>query len=79
MVEATDRNGIFVADFSTERARLGVTKVMRFGRRAATYNAGLPRHEFSVLLVAHADRLADQAASPGPDVLRCLREDVCAV
>src|SRR5271166_3442952 len=75
MVETTNRNGIFVADFPSERARLRKPKVMRFGRRAAAYDAGLLGHKFAMLLVAQADRLARQAASPAANgFLRGLRD-----
>lgn len=41
MMEAANRNGVFVADFPPQRARLREAKVMRFGRRTATNDARL--------------------------------------
>ena len=77
MVEATNWDGEFVADFASERARLRKTKMMRFGRGAATYDAGLPRDKLAVFLIAQTDRLTCQtASSAGDGFLRSLREGV---
>jgi hypothetical protein len=79
MVEAANRDGEFVADFASERARLGKTKMMRFGRGAATHDAGLPRDKFAVFLIAQADRLSWQASSAADGFLRSLRKCVFVV
>ena len=75
-VEATNWYGVFVADFASERARLRKAKMMCFGRRAATYDAGLPRYKFAVFLIAQTDRLTWQASSAADGFLRSLRECV---
>ena len=40
MMDAADRNRVFVADLAAERSRLGEANVMRFGGRAAADDAG---------------------------------------
>ncbi len=52
MMESTDRDRVFVADLAAERAWLRKAKVVRFGGRAAAYDAGLRGDEFAVLLIA---------------------------
>jgi hypothetical protein len=76
MVEATNWYGVFVAYFASERARLGKTKMMRFGRGAATHDAGLPRYKLAMFLITQTDRPNWQASSAG--FLRSLRECVFA-
>ena len=78
MVEAANWYGVFIADFASERPRLGKTKMMRFGGGAAAYDAGLPRDKFAVFLIAQADRLSWQASSAADGILRSLREWVFA-
>ena len=41
MMEAANRNGVFVADFPPECAGLSEAKMMRFGRRPAANDARL--------------------------------------
>ena len=79
MMRATDRDGIFVADLSSERAGLGESKMMRIRRRAAAYDAGLAGYEFAMLLVAQANGLAHHTAADGADFLRDFRENVDTV
>ena len=54
MMEPAERDGVFVADLPSERARLGEANVMGFGRRPAADDAGLRGDELAVLLVAQA-------------------------
>src|SRR5271169_6664862 len=69
MVDAADWNRVLVTDLAVERARLRKSDVMRFGGRAAAYDAGLRRDEFAVLLVAQTNRLRRNAAAS--DNCRC--------
>ena len=63
VVEATERNGKFVADPAAERARLGKAEMVRIGRRTAAHKAGLACDKFAVLLVAQPDAfLEDRTA-----------------
>ena len=62
MVEATNWDGVFVADLAAERARLGKANVMRLARRPAADDAGLGCYIFAVLLVAQANGLRRNAA-----------------
>ena len=78
MMCATDGDRVFVADLSSERTGLGKTKMVRVGRHAAADDAGLAGHEFGMLLVAHANGLAHDAAADGADFLRDSRENVDA-
>ena len=55
MMEPTNRDREFVADFPPERAGLGETKMVRIGRRAAAHDAGLAGHEFAMVLVAQSE------------------------
>jgi len=79
MMRATDRDRVFVADLSSERAGLGRTKMVGFSRRAAAHDAGLAGHESSMLLVTQANGLAHDTAADGADFLRDFRENVDAV
>ena len=58
---ATEGNGEFVTDPAAEGARLGEAQMVRVRRRAPAHQAGLPRDEFAVLLVAQAHDLAEGA------------------
>jgi hypothetical protein len=51
------------ADLAAEGARLREANVMRFGRRAAAYDAGLLGDEFAVLFVAPPDCFRRDAAA----------------
>ena len=66
MMEATDRDRVFVADLAPDRARLGEANVMRLARRPAADNAGLSGYELAVLLVAQANGLRCDAPAPAP-------------
>jgi hypothetical protein len=70
MVEARNWDGVFVADFASERARLRKAKMVCFGRCAATN--GLPRYEFAVFLIAQTDHVNWQAPSSAGDFLKRL-------
>jgi len=63
VVQATDGNGVFVADLATERARLGEADVVRFARRPAADDAGLGCDISAVLLVAKPNRLGGDATA----------------
>src|SRR5277367_3142823 len=67
MMRATDRDRVFIAHLSSERAGLGESKMMRVGRRAAAYDAGLAGYESGVLLVAEANGLAHDSTGDGAD------------
>jgi hypothetical protein len=79
VMRATDGDGVFVADLSPERARLGEAKMMRVRRGASTYDARLPGDEFTMFLVAQANGLAHDTAAAGVDFLRDFRENGGAV
>jgi hypothetical protein len=51
MVDAADWDRVLVTYLAVERARLRKSDLMRFGRRAAAYDARLRRDEFAMLLV----------------------------
>jgi hypothetical protein len=71
VVEATDRNRIFIADFPTERPGLGEANVTRLAWRPAADDRGLRGDEFAMLLVAQSNGLGGHATRPrlnGPDV-----------
>jgi hypothetical protein len=55
VVQPADRDRVFVADLTAERAGLGETNVVGFGRRAATNDAGLRGDELAALLIAQAN------------------------
>jgi hypothetical protein len=76
MMQATNRNGVFVADFPPKRTGLRKAKVMCFGGGTAANDTRLPCDEFAMLLVAQADRLPDQAASTAADLVGSNCEDV---
>ena len=52
VVDPTDRNSKLVAHSASESARLGKGEVMRIRGHAATHEASLSEHEFSVILIA---------------------------
>ena len=54
-------NDEFVAYPSSEGARLCECEVMRIRRHAAAHKAGMPEHEFPMVLIAQANRLAQTA------------------
>src|SRR5271157_4416770 len=60
-METADGDGVFVADLSTERARLRETNMMGFRGRSAAHDAGLRGDEFAVLLVAQPNGLRRNA------------------
>jgi hypothetical protein len=64
VVQATDRDRVFVADLSANRTRLGEANVVRFGRRAAANDAGLGGDELAVFLVAQAKSLRCHTTGP---------------
>ena len=53
-MQATDGDGVFIADLSAESARLGEANVVSFTGRPAAHNARLQGDELAVLLVAQA-------------------------
>ena len=55
VVEATERNGKFVADPAAEGARLGKAQMVRIGRHTTAHKARLACYKLSVLLVAQPD------------------------
>src|SRR6266567_2147950 len=57
-MDAADRHDELVADSAPKCARLCKGEVMRVRWHAAAHKAWLPQYEFSVLLVAQANRLA---------------------
>jgi hypothetical protein len=61
VVGPANRDDEFVAYPSSECARLGKGEVMRIRRHAAAHKAGLPQHEFPMVLIAQANRLAQTA------------------
>jgi hypothetical protein len=63
VMEATDWNRIFIADFSAERARPGEAEMMRLARRSAAGQAGLRGDELAVLLVTQPNRFRRHATS----------------
>ena len=58
MMETTNRNRELIADFSSQRSRLGEAKMVRVRRLAAAHDARLLGHEFEVVLVAQPNGLA---------------------
>jgi hypothetical protein len=54
-MESADWDGVFVADFSAERTRLGEANVMRLGGRPAADDTGLRGDVLAVLLIAQAN------------------------
>ena len=63
VMEPADRNCVFVADFSPQRARLGEANVMRFGGRPAANDAGLEGDKLAVLLIAQANGFRRNASA----------------
>ena len=72
-MKPAQRNGVFVADFASDGARLGEAKVVRFRGSAATDNTRLFRHESAVLLVPQTNGLARDPSPTGDDGRRHLR------
>jgi hypothetical protein len=71
-MKPTDRDRVFVADFSTEGAGLGEANVMRLAWRSAADDAGQCGDELAMLPVAQANGLGRHAAmaragGPGQD------------
>ena len=62
MMEAANRDRVFVADFPPQRAGLSEAKVMRFGRRTAANDARLLCDEFAMFLVPQANGLRRKRA-----------------
>src|SRR5262249_48079603 len=58
MMDSADRNGELVAHASSECTRLYKREVMRIRRHPAAHKTGLPEHEPAVLLIAQANRFA---------------------
>ena len=61
VVDPTNRHGELIADSVSEGTRLHKREVMRIRRRPAAYKARLPGHELPVLLIAQANRFAQDA------------------
>jgi hypothetical protein len=79
MMTPADRDRVFVADFSPERAGLGEAKMMRVGRGASAYDARLPGDIFTMLLIAQPNDLGRDTAAAGADLRGDFRENVDAV
>jgi hypothetical protein len=74
MVKATNRDGVLVADFASERA------MIRLGRGEAAHDTGLARDKFAVFLIAQTDSLTCQTVPcPADGFLRSLCEYVFVV
>jgi hypothetical protein len=58
VMEAANRDGELVAHAASEGTRLGKGEVMRIRWHPAAHKACLPQYEFSVVLIAQANRLA---------------------
>ena len=58
MVGPADWDDELVAHSASEGAGLGKGQMVRIGWHTATHKARLPQHEFSVVLVAQANRFA---------------------
>ena len=58
MVSPADRHDKLIAHSAAQCTRLRKGEVMRVGWRTAAYEAGLPQHEFPVVFIAQANRLA---------------------
>ena len=63
VMEPADGDGVFVADFSAERTRLGEANVMRLGGRPAADDAGLRGDELAVFFVAQANGFPHNASA----------------
>jgi hypothetical protein len=63
VMEETDGNCVFVADFSAECAWLGEANVMRLGGRPARDDAGLGGDELAVFLLAQANGFRRNASA----------------
>jgi hypothetical protein len=63
VVAATKGYCELVTDPATERPRLEKPKMMGIGRRSAAHQAGLPGHEFPMLLIAQASGSTSRSSS----------------
>jgi hypothetical protein len=63
-MKPTDWDRVLVADFSTERSRLGEADVMRLAWRPAADDARLRRDESAMFLVAQSNGLGGHATRP---------------
>jgi hypothetical protein len=72
-MQATDWNGVLVADLAAERAWLSEANVVRFARGPAAYDAGLGCDIFAVFPVAKPDRFCGDAAAAATS--RLLRQN----
>ena len=61
VVGPANRDDEFVAYPSSECARLCEREVMRIRRQPTAHKTGLPQHEFPMVLIAQANRLAQTA------------------
>jgi hypothetical protein len=61
VVGPANRDDEFVAYPSSQCARLCKGEVMRIRRQAAAHKAGLPQHEFPMVLIAQANWLTQTA------------------
>ena len=66
VVQAADRDDEFVAHAPSKCARLCKSEVVRIRRKTATAQAGLPEHEFPVVLISMANHLAKLRTVPLP-------------
>src|SRR5271166_4439451 len=69
-METANGDRILVADFATERARLGQAYVMRLARHPSAHDAGLSRDKLAVLLVAQSDGFLGWATTTDGELLR---------
>jgi hypothetical protein len=60
VMDSTNRDGEFIADSVSKRARLRKREVMRIRPRPATDQARLPSYELPVLLIAQANHFAQR-------------------
>jgi hypothetical protein len=60
MMQPAERDRKLVADLAPERSGLGKAQVVWLGRGATAHQAGLLRHEPTVLLIAKANGLRDE-------------------
>jgi hypothetical protein len=67
VVHPANRNDELVAHPASEGTRLGKGEVMRIRWHAAAHKACLPQYEFSVVLIAQANYLAQGADGSGAD------------
>ncbi len=69
-METANGDRILVADFATERARLGEANMVGFTRLPSADDAGLGCDKPAVLLVAQTDGFLDQATTTDGEPLR---------